>query len=418
MISTVRGWKNVQVADRGLVAWRICLCILPFLSGCGDESRPLLNGPGQPVALALTSISPNNGLISGGIPITLTGTGFLSGATVTMAGASVAVTFINSANLRVTAPAHDAGAVDIVVTNPGGATSALPAAFTYTAALASLTMTGNLKLNAIGETSQLTATATYADGSTRDVTNEARWTSGTPAVATLGPVPTAGLLTARGLGASFISVSYPLTGRPLFKSGQAIVTPPGTFIITGRTREPGAGGVAAATVTHLTSGRSSLTDANGNVNLGGLTGSPRVSFWKEGYEGVTTDVVPDAFADMPLQRVVHAVAGGPPLVGKLAPNDVEYAVTGSTHCQPCRLIRVTSPTAGNVQLKLTWVDPSLVLNVWVNGRIFSSEPDQREVTAAFAAGPTELLVYVGRVKGAPVEFQDYAAFTVTITGPG
>ena len=418
MMSRARGWKNLPVAARVLVAWRICLCALPFLSGCGGESGPRLSGPGEPVALSLTSVSPNTGLISGGTVITLTGTGFLSGATVKMAGETVAVTFITSGSLRVTSPAHASGAVDIVVTNPGGATGALPAAFTYTAALASLAMTGNLKLNAIGETSQLTATATYADGSTRDVTNEARWNSGTLAVATFGVPPNAGLLTARGLGASGISVSYPATGRPLFKSGQVIVTPAGTFILTGRAREPGAGSIAAATVTHLTSGRSSLTDSDGYVNMGGLTGSARISFWKEGYEGVTTDVVPDAFTDMPLQRVVHAVAGGAPVIGRLAPNDVEYAASGSTRCQPCRLIRVTSPAAGNVQLKLTWVDPSILLNVWVNGRIFSSEADQREVIAAFAAGPTELLVYVGRTKGERVEFQDYVPFTVTITGPG
>jgi hypothetical protein len=395
----------------------MCLCALVFLSGCGGEPRPLLSGPGEAAALALKSIAPTTGFTSGGTVLTLTGTGFLSGATVTMAGAPVAVTFINAGSLRVTAPAHASGAVDIVLTNPGGATSTLRAGFTYTAALASLAMTGNLKLSAVGETSQLTATATYVDGSTRDVTSEARWNSGTPTVATIGLLPTPGLLTARGLGATFISVAYPPTGQSLFKSGQAIVTPAGTFVATGRTREPGAGGIRATTVTHLASGQSSLTDANGEFNIGGLSGSPRFAFSREGYEGVTSDVTPDAYYDVPLQRVVHAVAGGPAVTGKLAPNDLDYAVTGSTHCQPCRLIRVTSPTAGTAQLTLTWVDPATVLNVWVDGRIFASESSDREVTATFTAGSNEVLVYIGRVKASPLQL-DYVSFTVTVTGPG
>ena len=419
MMSTAGRWNYVTAAARGLAPWRMCVCALVLISGCGDEPRPLLTGPGEPVALALKFITPTTGFTSGGTPINLTGTGFISGATVTMAGAPVAVTFVSSVTLRVIAPAHASGAVDIVVTNPGGASGTLPAAFTYTAALASLAMTGNLKLTGVGETSQLTATVTYTDGSTRDVTNEARWSSGTVAVATIGVPPTAGLLTARGLGASSISVSYPATGpSALFKFDQAVVTPAGTFVAAGRIREPGAGSVGAAIVTHLSSGQSSLTDASGNFNMGGLTGSARFSFWKEGYEGVTADVVADLFVDMPLQRVVHAVAGGAPLAGTLAPNDLDYLVSGSTHCHPCRLIRVTSPIAGTVQLKLTWVNPSIDLNVWVDGRIFPGAAADREVTATFTAGSSEVLVYVGRIKGAQVQFPDYIPFTVTVTGPG
>jgi hypothetical protein len=394
------------------------LCALVFLTGCADEPRPLLSGPGAPAALALNSITPTTGFTSGGTAITLTGTGFLSGATVTLAGEPVAVTFINSVSLRVTAPAHASGAVDIVVTNPGGATGTLPAAFTYTAALASLAMTGNLKLNAVGETSQLAATVTYVDGSTRDVTSEARWSSTTPAVATVGLPPTAGLLIARALGATSVLVAYPPIGQSLFKAGQVVVTPAGTFVATGRTREPGAGGIRAATVTHLPSGQSSPTDANGEFNIGGLSGSPRFSFSKEGYEGATADVTPDVYTDVALQRVVHAVAGGAPVTGKLAPNDMDYAASGSTHCQPCRLIRVTSPAAGTVQLTLTWVDPSIELRVWVDGRVFAGATGDREVTATFTAGSNEVLVYVGRSKGGPVQFQDYLPFTVTVTGPG
>jgi len=74
-------------------------------------------GTGNP-APTVSSISPTSGTTAGGTPVTITGTGFLSGATVTIGGAAATnVTLSNSSTITATTPAHAAGAVNVVVTN-------------------------------------------------------------------------------------------------------------------------------------------------------------------------------------------------------------------------------------------------------------------------------------------------------------
>ena len=50
--------------------------------------------------------------------MTITGTGFLAGATVSLGGtAATGVTVVSSTSITATTPAHAAGAVNVVVTN-------------------------------------------------------------------------------------------------------------------------------------------------------------------------------------------------------------------------------------------------------------------------------------------------------------
>ena len=67
----------------------------------------------------LTSVSPASGPTTGGTTITLTGTNFVSGATVRVGGAAATnVAFSSSTRLTARTPAGTAGAKDVVVTNP------------------------------------------------------------------------------------------------------------------------------------------------------------------------------------------------------------------------------------------------------------------------------------------------------------
>jgi hypothetical protein len=63
--------------------------------------------------------------------VTIHGTGFLSGATVTMDSPATNVNVINSTMVAAIAPTHDSGTVDVVVTNPGGQSGRLTGAFTF-----------------------------------------------------------------------------------------------------------------------------------------------------------------------------------------------------------------------------------------------------------------------------------------------
>lgn len=88
-------------------------------------------GAAAPTPPQLTSIAPMTGPSGGGTLVTITGTGFAAGATVTFGGTSAQVTNMTQTSIEVTTPAHAAGAVEVVVTNPGGQNHNLPNAFTY-----------------------------------------------------------------------------------------------------------------------------------------------------------------------------------------------------------------------------------------------------------------------------------------------
>mgnify|MGYP003694103587 CR=1 FL=1 len=64
----------------------------------------------------VSSVAPTSGPIAGGTAITITGTNFVSGATVSVGGtAATGVTVVNSTTMTATTPAHSAGAVSVTV---------------------------------------------------------------------------------------------------------------------------------------------------------------------------------------------------------------------------------------------------------------------------------------------------------------
>ena len=81
----------------------------------------------------VSAISPNTGTTNGGTAVTVTGTGFQSGATVTIGGtAATGVTVVSSTSLTAKTPAHAAGAANVVVKNTDNQTGALSGGYTYT----------------------------------------------------------------------------------------------------------------------------------------------------------------------------------------------------------------------------------------------------------------------------------------------
>jgi len=109
------------------------------------QSGTLTNGYTYTVANpapTVTSITPNTGTASGGTAVTLTGTGFLAGATVNLGGtAATGVTVVNSTTITATTPAHAAGAVNVVVTNSDTQSGTLTNGYTYTVANPAPTVT-------------------------------------------------------------------------------------------------------------------------------------------------------------------------------------------------------------------------------------------------------------------------------------
>ena len=93
-------------------------------------------------APTVTSISPTSGPTAGGTVITVNGTNFVSGATITVGGtAATGVTFVSATQLRGTTPAKAAGAYTVQVRNPDGQTANAATSFTYTASTPAPTAT-------------------------------------------------------------------------------------------------------------------------------------------------------------------------------------------------------------------------------------------------------------------------------------
>lgn len=102
-------------------------------------------------AFAVTTISPSSGPTGGGTAITMTGTAFVNGATVTIGGAAAtSVSWVSATSITATTPTGTVGLKDVVVTNPDTQSATLTSGFTYVGAPAvglspsSLTFTGQV----------------------------------------------------------------------------------------------------------------------------------------------------------------------------------------------------------------------------------------------------------------------------------
>lgn len=269
------------------------------------------------------------------------------------------------------------------------------------ATVTGVSMSGNLTLTAVGESSQLTATASLSDNTTRNVTSDGRWQWGDQRVVTISP---SGLLTVVGFGATWINFTY----QSRAAGGTLTATLPGTFVIAGRVREPGAGGLANVRVVDTMTGRSATSDSDGYFSLAEL---PRFQApfkaEKDGYEpaeGTATGTN----VDLPLQRVVRLLAGETVKPAALAPNDLSYTV-GSDRCSPCRLIRVVVPQAGTVHMRVTWTGTAARLSLFWEGQLVAGQTGELTADVPINA-PREVLMYLGAVP--PGAVNSYTSFTI------
>jgi hypothetical protein len=101
------------------------------VTNLGSQSGSLTNGFTYVVVPTVKSVSPNNGPPAGGTAVTITGTNFAAGATVTFGGtAAINVVVVNGTTITATTPAHASGAVTVTVT-VNGQSGNLANGFTY-----------------------------------------------------------------------------------------------------------------------------------------------------------------------------------------------------------------------------------------------------------------------------------------------
>ncbi|HYP26951.1 MAG TPA: PKD domain-containing protein, partial [Blastocatellia bacterium] len=131
---------RVQTREDGLSIDQIVLSSTTYLSaspgGVRNDTTILpKSGGGNPIPVVtptITSVLPNTSPTLGGVPFVITGTNFAAGATVKVGGTPASNVIVNGGtSISAVAPAHAAGVVDVVVTNPSGQSATLTRGFTY-----------------------------------------------------------------------------------------------------------------------------------------------------------------------------------------------------------------------------------------------------------------------------------------------
>lgn len=114
------------------------LAVCGVAAGCGEATptaptADVTNPAPTNLAPTIVSVTPSLGSTSGGASIKITGTGLQQGVRVFFGATSVGARFDPRYGDRiyVTASSHEAGSVDVVVTNPDGQTGRATGAFTF-----------------------------------------------------------------------------------------------------------------------------------------------------------------------------------------------------------------------------------------------------------------------------------------------
>ena len=123
------------------------------------------------------------------------------------------------------------------------------------------------------------AIARYSDGSEKDVTAEATWTSSQVGIATVA----AGIITGQALGRVTISARYESGSSAL----RMAIQPAGTFVLSGNITEPGPFNVAEATVAIVGGSYQVTSTSTGSYEMFGMSGAVTLRVSKQGYDDET-----------------------------------------------------------------------------------------------------------------------------------
>ncbi|QXH44848.1 autotransporter domain-containing protein [Pseudomonas xanthosomatis] len=328
-------------------------------------------------APTLSNVSPNNGSTAGGTSVTLTGTNLTGATAVTIGGtAATSVTVVNATTITATTPAHAAGAVNVVVTTPGG-TATLTNAYTYVTPTPTLSNVSPNNGTTAGGTS-VTLTGTNFSGAT-GVTFGGLSATG---IVVVNATTITATTPANAAGAVNVVVTTP-GGTATLTNGYTYVTPAPT--LTGAS--PNSGSTGGSTSVTLT-----------GTNLIGTTG---VTFGGSAATGVTIN------SSTSVTVVTPAHAAGAVDVVLSTPGGTATLVSGYTYVAP------SPPVAGAVSVTVAANSSANPITLNLSGGTATS--------VAVASGPSQGTT---NVSGTSITYTPTAgysggdSFTYTATGPG
>jgi hypothetical protein len=126
-------YKISGLAPNTTYRWKILSRTMANLTATGPVWSFTTGGTAPTSGPTVTSVSPNMGDAKGGTAVTITGTNFAPGATVTFGVATASkIVVVNSTTITAVTPPHIAGSANVIVTNSAGDRGSLAGAFVYT----------------------------------------------------------------------------------------------------------------------------------------------------------------------------------------------------------------------------------------------------------------------------------------------
>lgn len=126
-------FKLSGLAPGTVYRWKIVSKTMANLTATGPIWSFTTGGSAPTAGATIASVSPATGSGNGGLPVTITGTNFATGATVSFGVATASkIVVVNSTTITAVTPPHVAGAANVVVTNAAGDQGSLPSGFVYT----------------------------------------------------------------------------------------------------------------------------------------------------------------------------------------------------------------------------------------------------------------------------------------------
>jgi uncharacterized protein YjdB len=165
-----------------------------------------------PAKLLSISVSPSNPSIALGTTEQFTATGnFDDGSTQQLTSVTWSSSDVNVATINASGLATSTGTGPATITATSGSVSGSASLTVTSAALVSIVVTPNPASMAIGTTQQFTATGTFSDNSTQDVTASVLWSSSSPTVATIN---NQGVASSVAIGTTTITATFGAVSGP------------------------------------------------------------------------------------------------------------------------------------------------------------------------------------------------------------
>ncbi|WP_284758092.1 Ig-like domain repeat protein [Agrobacterium sp. fls2-241-TYG-188a] len=253
-------------------------------------------------APVVISLSPSTGSTSGGTAITIAGTDFTGATNVTIGGqAATNVSVVSATQITATTPAHIAGAVDVVVTTPGGS-GTLTNGFTYSTSTPTVVVTASNANPSLGDT--VTLTATLSNGSSPSGTVTFKDNGATLGTGTISGTTASYSTSGLGTGSHSITAEYAGDTNNAATTSSSITVSVGqstpTVVVTSSNANPSLGDTVTLTAT-LSNGSSpsgTVTFKDNGATLGtgtisGTTASYSTSGLSTGSHSITAEYAGD-----------------------------------------------------------------------------------------------------------------------------